>query len=88
MDITCETYNGWNIRSRESRKLTGAKSAVSWASKDPLGADAPLQELALDLYFEFGETPAEAVTKLKVQLDAEDSLHSVTNNSHLTTATG
>lgn len=88
MDITCETYKTWNIRSRESRKLTGCKSAVAWASKEPLTANAPLQELANELYFEFGNTPAEAVTKLKVQLDAEDSLHSVTNNSHLTTAAG
>lgn len=74
MEVKVETYNGWNIRSRESRKLTGCKSAVAWASKEPLTADAPLQELALELYFEFGDTPQEAVDKLKEQLDAEDKI--------------
>lgn len=74
MDVNCETYNGWNIRSRESRTLTGCKSAVAWASKEPLTANAPLQELAVDLYFEFGETPELAVAKLKEQLDEEDRL--------------
>lgn len=66
-----ETYNGWNIRSRNSTKLS--IGWMAWASKQRLFSDSPITETAEPVYFEFGSTQEDTVRKLKRELDEVDN---------------
>jgi hypothetical protein len=64
-------YRDWNIRFRPCKN--GVSGYIAWASKSELcEEDALLEGLEKDVWFEFGDTSDEVITKLQSELNDVD----------------
>jgi len=69
MILKTEQYGRFGIACKPARFGNGW---VAWACIGPTSAASPIDEPSKHVWFEFGETMAETVAKLKTELDTVD----------------